>query len=737
MQKMIFLFFMCSMHVAFGQGSKPGGPEKKDSSLRDTALKTGRVLAGVTVTGKKALVERRLDRTVINMDQSLTAEGTTLLEAMQRLPGVQVTPDGQVSINGRSGVNIYIDGKPTYLSAADLAGLLSGMAAASIQRIEIMTNPPARYDASGTAGIINIIRKKNHKAGVNVSVNGSLVQGRYGRYNGGLSGSYKNEHFNFFFSDTYTYNKALFGRRVATDILDVSGALLTGQVSDNLNTTWRRTDRPAGGVDWYVSPKTTLSLSGTGGVGSFRDETVSGLDITDKNRFFVEHEDFSSWSQSRPYNYTETFQWAQQLDSQGRAFTVDLDYSGFTASPVVRNRGELYDTSHHFVSETDALLQQGRNLHIYSAQADYVHPLKNGRWEAGLKSSYVKINNHNTYYDQVNGRNVPDTLQSNYSVNTEQINAAYGMVERGFKKLEVQAGIRAEQAVTIGKDLLKGETLTQRYFQLFPTLFVNYKADARWAVQLRLGRRTERPDYSEMIPFRRPLTPTLYFQGNPNLRPQLTWHGELGWSWRNSFSVTVGADLDHDYMQTLPYLDSGKMTITRRPTNVQAHSWNVDLAYSRQLTKWWSTDNTLSLYRNAFTGEANGYSMADPGMVSVYLSVSNSFRIGDRLSAEISGEYDSERRLVASRFGPYYLVNVAVKRSMWKGRGSVSFNVHNSFQSEGHNVIDRYPGLYQYSNVWFYTRSVGVNVVYRWGSGKLTRAAARSSSEEEQRRAGN
>jgi hypothetical protein len=729
MQKIILLFLMCYMYAAaFGQVAK------KDSTSRDS---TARVLMKVTVTGRKPLVERRIDRTVINIDQSLTAEGATVLEAMQRLPGVQVTPDGQVSVNGKSGVNVYIDGKPTYLSAADLAGLLSGMAASSVQRIEIMTNPPARYDASGTTGIINIVRKKNHKAGFNASMNGSLVQGHYGRYNGGISGSYRNQRFNFFFNDTYTYNKTLFGRKVSSDLLDVNGTLLTGQVSDNRNDTWRRTDRPAGGVDWYVSPKTTLSLAATSGIGSFKDRTVSELDISDKYRMPSGHEDFSSQSLDHPYNYTTTFQWAQQLDSQGRAFTVDLDYSDFTNKPVQINRGILYDTSHRFVSETDALLLQRRVLHIYSAQVDYVHPVKKGRLEVGLKSSFVKIRNDNTYYDQLNGAAVFDSLQSDYSVNTEQINAAYGTVESSWKKLTMQAGLRAEQATIIGKDVWRGETLTQKYFQLFPTLFLNYQVSSLWALLLRLGRRTERPDYSEMIPFRRPLTPTLYFQGNPNLRPQLTWHGELGWSWQNAFSVTAGIDLDHDYMQTIPYLDSGKTTITRRPTNVQAHSWNVDLTWSRQVTKWWSTDNTLSIYRNGFSGEAGGYPMADPGMVSVYLSASNSFRINDLLSAELGGEYDSERRLVTSKFGAYYLVNAAVKRVLWKGRGSLTLNAHNIFQSEGHNVIDRYPGLYQYSNVYFYSRSVGLSVVYRLGSGKLTRAAARSSSEEEQHRAGN
>ena len=706
-------------------------------SVHPVSPDSARTLTRVTVTGTKPAIQRQLDKTVVNIDRLITSEGSTVLETMQHLPGVQVTADGEVSINGKSGVNVYIDGKPTHLSAADLAALLSGISASSIQKIEIMTNPPARYDASGTASIINIVRKKNRKPGFNGTVNGSLIQGHYGRYTGGITAGYKDDHINLFFNDTYTYNRTLFGRHVTSDILDANQSLLTEEVSDNPNTTTRRTDRPTAGIDWYASARTTLSLSATGGFGSFDDATISGLDIYDGNKVRTNHEDFTSRRTDHPYNYTTTFQWAQQLDTLGQAVTIDLDYSGFTNHPVQANRGTLYDTSHNFIGETDALLLQYRGLHIYSAQADYTHPFRNGHWEAGLKSSCVRIGNDNSYYDQYPAGNSFDTAQSDYSLYTEQVNAAYFNIQRSWKKWETQAGLRAEAATTIGKDDWKGQNLTRQYRQLFPTLFLQYKPDPRQSFTLRTGRRTERPDYSEMIPFRRPLTPTLFFQGNPNLRPHLSWHEELGWSWNNAFSITAGLDQDHDYMQTLPYLDSNKTTITRRPTNVQAHSWNIDLTWSKKMTPWWSTDITLSFYRNAFSGQAGGYTLTDPGMVSVFGSINNSFRISDRLSAEADWEYNSERRLVTSRFGPYSLLDLGIKQMIWKEKGSISINAHNIFQSEGHNVIDRYEGLYQYSNVYFYTRSVSLNLLYRFGSGKTIRTKTRSSSEEEQNRAGN
>jgi len=653
-------------------------------------------LAPVTVTGRKPLVERQLDKTVINIGQRLSASGETVLETLRGLPGVQVSPEGAVSLNGRSGVEVYLDGKPTYLSTEDLASLLTGMSSGVVSRIEIMTNPPARYGATGTAGIINIVRKRNSAVGFNGNVNGSFVDGYYPRYNGGVNGSYKNERVNLSFGDTYNYSKTLFGRRLTSDLLNGNE-----QVSDNRTVSWRRTDRPSAGIDWYVSPKTTLSLSGGAGFGMSRDELGS---VLDRKGGTVDHEDFTSEGRDRPHNYMSTLQWVQQLRG---VLTVDLDYSAFFNRLVQVNHGIVYDTSGRAIGSDDSTFSLQRRLHIYSVQADYSQAMRGGHWEAGGKSSRVDV----------------DALDTVYS---ERTDAVYGQLERSMGRLSLQGGLRVEW----------WKLEQQRYFQLFPSLFAGYTIDSSNRVVLRLGRRTERPDYSEMIPFRRPLTATLYFEGNPYLRPQLTWHGELGWSWKNVLSVTVGADDDHDYMRTVPYPDPGGATITRRPTNVNAQSWNVDVSYSGRVTRWWTMDNTVSVYSTIFSD--GGVVSADGGgMVSVDWTMNNSWRLDGRWSAEAGGEYESKRRFLGSEFGAYYLVNLAVRWSMWKGRGSITLNAHNIFESEGHNTIDRYTGLYQLTEASFYTRFVGASVSYRWGRGKMVRNAAHSSSEEERGRAGN
>ena len=719
-------------NIVVDSGSKP-------VDLGTLVLKaSAKMLGSVTVRGETPPVERLIDKTVVNVDQNITNAGLTVLEVMKKLPGVQMTDDGQVALNGKSGINVLIDGKPTYLSAQDLASLLSGMPSSNVQKIEIMTNPSAKYDASGNAGIINIVKKRNHREGFTGSVNGNLSQGYYGSYGGGVNLNYKTEAYNLTVSNSYTFNKNFANRTVVTDALDNNNALLTEEASNNNNISSNRSYAPMLGLDLYLSKQTTLSFTGTASVQSGSDLTLSDMNILDGNRALTNTESFSATNKDKPFNYTTGLSLVHKLDTLGEEFSVDLDYSNYSNNPRQFNYTKLNDASGSFLSQSNVFLDQSRRLNIYAVKADYTQPLsEKGRLEAGLKSSYVKANNNNTYYSHVNGQNLVDSTQSDYSINSENINAAYINITKPFKKLTVEAGLRAEQTVTKGQQLLTGQSVDQNFLSLFPTTFFDYKLNDNNGFTFRFGRRIERANYHELVPFRRPLTPTLYFEGNPNLRPQLTWHTELTWSWHKELSVTFGYDVDHNYVQTLPYLDSNKVTVTRIPTNIQhSGSWNLDFNYSKKLVKWWSTENTVSFYRNHFSGQAGGFSLNNPGIVSVYFSSNNSFPLKDKLSAEADFEYNSRRQLITSSFGAYTVASVGIRQQLFDGRGSISLNARSIFQSENHNAIDRYENLYQYSYFNFYTRSVRLNFNYRFGSGKTGKSRSESGSADEQRRAG-
>jgi hypothetical protein len=698
-----------------------------------------KLLKNVMVKAETPLVERQLDKTTVNVGKNITTEGATVWEVLRKLPGVQVSPDGEVLLNGKPGVNVLIDGKITYLSAEDLQSLLSGMQASGIQRVELMSNPSSKYDAAGTAGIINIVKKKNNKEGLNGSVNTNLAQGYFGSYNGGFTLSYKNNHVNLFINNAYTYNKRYSATNVVSDIYGTNNTLLSEQVSANSGNNTGRNYRPSLALDIYISKTTTITLSGTLSTGDTNNGFVSAMGVLDSTRNKVNHIYYKSKLHDDPFNYTAGMQLTHQLDTNGRSFTVNADHAEYRYFPLQNNYNTLNDATDNFLSETDNLLIQHRQLDIYAAKMDYVQPLKNkSLFEAGIKSSYVKADNNNIVYDLAGNKQSFDLLQSDHSVNSEQINAAYLNFSKSWPNISVEGGIRVEQTITKGKELLTGETVDQDYLQLFPTLFLSDKINEQNTLTLRLGRRTDRPDYHEYVPFRRPLTATLFFQGNPNLKPQVSWHGELGWNFLEAFSLTLSYDIYKGYVRTLPFLDTNKTTITRRPINIQgAHGWETDLSYSKKVRPWWLINNTMVVYSNAFNGQAFGSKLDNSGLVSLQFNTNNTFTINSLWSAECDFEYDSKRQYVNSTFGAYSLLDLGVKRSLFTGKGSLTLNANNILQSEDRNAIDLNAGLHQVTNLHFYSRAVTLSFTYRFGSSKLSKIKIDSGAADEQRRAGN
>jgi len=712
----------------------------------DTAIDVGaltlspssKMLSEVAITAQKPLIERLIDKTVINVDQNIANTGTNALELLKKLPGVQVTPDGQIMLNGKSGVNVIIDGKTTYLSADDLAALLSSTPSSDIQQIEIMTNPSAKYDAEGTGGIINIIRKKSNKSGLNGSITGSFGQGYYSRYNGSLVINYKTDKYNLYVNNSYSYSKSLLGGSATAEIYNGS-TLLSQQVSDNNRITAGRAYNSAAGLDLYLPNKTTLTLSCNVADREATENINSVMNVFDGNSMKTGSENFAALNADKPFNYTGGVQLVHKLDTAGRQWSADADYSDYRYKPAQSNTTLDYDPSGNFLDRQNVFINEQRMLHIYGARVDYVQPLPgNGHLETGLKSSYVKTDNNSTYYNQVGDEKLVDSALSDYNINSENINAAYVNFNKQYQKLSLQAGLRAEQTIMKGQQLYPDAAIDQNYFQLFPTLFLSYKLNDQSTFNFQFGRRVNRADYHELVPFRRPLSTTLYFQGDPNLKPDLNWHTEVSWAWQNTVFITAAYDIDHDYVRTLPYLDTDKTTITRIPTNVQgARSWNVDISYNKQLSKWFTTNTTSTIYKNSFSGSADGFSLNDPGFATIDLVSNNSFRCSDKLSLEADFEYESKRQFVGSLYGAYSTVDLAMKEKILQGKGSITINANNILNSDNRSGSDKYLNLNQYTYTRFYSRAVIITFNYRFGSGKLAKTQSKSGSDEEQQRAGN
>jgi hypothetical protein len=697
-----------------------------------------KLLQTATVTRQAPLLQHQLDKTVLNVDHQLTGAGTNVLELLRQLPGVQVTADGQITLNGRSGVTILIDGKPTYLSVEDLAAQLTSTPSAAIQQLELMTNPSAKYDAEGSGGIINIIRKRNRAPGLNGNFTATGGQGYFPDYSASLLVGYKTDRYNLYINDNYNYNKSILGANATTDILDGT-TLLTEQTATNYRIATSRSNNAAIGLDWYWSKHTTLSLTGNIGFRTGTELVTSNMTIADGSMTKTGTESFSGLYIDHPRNQTTGIQLTHQIDTLGQEWSFNADYSEFYYHPSQNNNSISAGPSGDFTDGSNVYLRQSRDLNVFGARLDYTRPLPgNGKLEAGLSSSYVKTTNNSSYYDQINNEDIIDSTLSDYNRNTETIDAAYLNLSGKSNRLTWQTGLRAEQTIMKGRQLYSSQAaVDQHYFQLFPSAFLAYTLNPHNSLNLQVSRRIDRSDYHELVPFRRPLGPTLYFEGNPYLKPTLTWHGEITWSWRNALYITVGCDLDKDYVRTIPYLDANDSTATRIPTNIQlAHSWNLDLSYNHPLTKWWTTNTTASFYENSFNGSANGENLSDPGIVSLDFNTNNSFTIGKNLNAEIDFEHETKRRFIYSTFPAYSNLTLGLRKQLPSKKITITLTARHLVLSRPTTTGGFYPNLAQYGRSFNYNGPVTLTVNYRFGSGKATQAKRRSAAADEQQRAG-
>lgn len=707
-----------------------------EADLGTLSLGSGaQTLEAVTVAADKPFIERQVDKTVVNVENSVIHAGSSIMDIMEKLPGVQVNQDGLISLKGKQGVIIMIDGKPTQMSGQDLANMWRGMSSSSIQKIEIITNPSAKYDAAGNAGIINIVMKKNKKEGLNGSVTMGYGQGRYEKYNSGFTLGYKNRKFNLYANYTYSHRKG-FNNLTLIRNFYTNDTLSTVFNTNNYIVFPFYTHTPRAGADFYLGKKTTLSLVGSGVVNSFSPYANNHTDVTDGKGNRVSSYNFTNHSTDRWYNYSINSELKHQFDSTGKELVVDLDYAHYWNITKQNFATSVYDKDGSYVNTSYLYGDQGGDLQIYSAKADYTHPLKKqAKFDAGVKSSYVTSDNDIRFYNKINEDLYFDSTRSSHFLYSENINAGYINFNKEFKKLSVQAGLRAEHTNAHGRQVLNGQTFYRNYLQLFPSVFFDYKLNDKHGINISLGRRIDRPAYQQMNPFRKLIDATTYAEGNPYLLPQLTYNSELTYVFKNMFFVTLGYSYTYNNIADVLIQDAQNKITIQRVSNIQGFNYyNINLAFSKKLTKWWTTNSSLLSYYSQYTGTINNYSF-NQGWPSLTLNTSNSFSLGKGLSAELSFLYNHKTLYGVTYINPNYNLTIGVQQSVLKKRGSVSINYSDIFWKAFPTGVTYFGGVNESWSSRRETRVLNLSFTYRFGKGQ-TRMRRNTGADDEKKRAG-
>lgn len=702
----------------------------------------------VVVQTRKPFIETKIDKTVVNVESSPSSAGATALDILEKSPGVSVNSDGAISLRGKAGVVVMLDGKPSYMSATDLANLLKNMPASALDQVEIMTNPSARYDASGNSGIINIKTKKGRNNGFNgnftVGGTAAFVKVKDALYvvpksQNSFNFNYRQDKFNFFGS----YNPNFFRGRASMNIernfyngttLDGSSSLNTAFKFGNFNQTLKL------GLDYQADKKNLFGIVLSGFAFDGHPTPTTSSVIKDKNGNVQSSLESLTNNNTHFRNFTGNLNWKHNFDSAGRELTADLDFVTY------RNTSDLLLTTNAFNAsgtQVGAPIYLRGNLpsdiSIFSFKSDYTQPIKNGRLEAGVKTSVVQNDNLVDYARQLSDKSWAPDARSNHFVYDENINAAYLNINQQIKKWTIQGGLRLENTIAKGRQVSNDSTFKRNFTNLFPSIFVSYAFNKDNQLTASFSRRITRPNYQDLNPFTYFLDSLTYRVGNPYLLPQFTRNYELSYALKSKFIFTFNYNNTTDVIsQILKQNSASKITYNTSENVAKFTNFGLSITAPASFTNWWNASFFTNIYNNRYVGIYNAAPI-DVAYTSFMVNVTNSFTFNRKkgFTGEVSGFYRYKSVDQLAVIDPVYQVGFALQKQVLQGKGSVRLNVRDPFAWQRFSSSVRYSDIDVRSYNIPDTRQVTATFTYRFG--KSTQQAPRrktGGSQDEQNRVG-
>lgn len=717
-------------------------PELGEYQVQPLSLVKGKAqnMQAITVVGKQPFVERKIDRTVINPDALISNAGGNALEVLEKSPGVQVDMNGNISLQGKPGVMVFIDDKPTYMSAADLANYLRSLPSSTIGSIELMTNPPARYDAAGNAGIINIKLKKNTVKGVNGGLSTSYGQGRYARTNNSVNMNYRVNKLNLFTNLSYNRNNTFQDLYINREYFRPDGSLNTAFNQNSYIKGGTRGLNGKLGFDYYLDKKTTFGAVVSGFINHTLSQNSNQSVLLDEKLDLLRTVKANSVVDRTLKNGAVNLNMTRKLGSKGAELSVNADYVAYNAKTDQSLENLIYNPDGSFNSGTTLVSDLPSTLDIWAGKVDYMKPVNNrGKFEAGVKSSYVSTTNVAAFYDQVGDSLIVNNTFSNSFSYTEWINAAYVNFSYNTKKVSVQAGLRMENTnITgdqLGNAIQKDSSFARQYTSLFPTLFVLYRLDslARNQLAFNIGRRINRPNYKDLNPFTYPLDLFTLYGGNPFLRPTFSHSLEVSHIFRNKYTTTLSVSYGKDVINETIQQENG--TFYSRPGNF-GRQWAYGISFNGNfnLKKWWMLQLYSELMHSDYSSEIYGQQLDNEGTYW-YIGPVNQFTINKTWSAELAGTYTTSVRMGQFITVPVWTVRAGVSMKMMKNKGALKLNINDIFYTNrpGGDIIAVANSSASWNSI-LDTRVATLTFTYRFSKGKVLAARNSGSSESEKGR---
>jgi hypothetical protein len=698
-------------------------------------------LKEVTVQGKKPYVERKVDKTVLNVEGSIVSAGNSVLEVLEKAPGVTIDRQSdQIKLNNKSGITIMIDGKTNFLSGADITTLLSNMGSDQVATIELITNPSSKYDAAGNAGIINIKLKRNSAFGTNGSLSLNMGEGIQPNFPADMYRLGLSLTLNHRINKWNIFGTTAFNRKVNFNTINVKRTTLTSTLASAFDQNFERQMKGFAymgklGADYYLSEKTVIGVMVDANSILSNIDNFSNLSIREmqSNVETTNSVDQLAYSRSPVSNLSANFNIKTDFNKEGKSLTFDVDYSRFSNEKTENFDASYFDGAGSLNKTTALRNHTDANINVVAAKTDYTLPVsKTFKFEMGLKSSYVVTQNDLLSEQFTAGTWAKDLGKSNNFIYRENINAAYTNIAKEWKKWQVQLGLRAEYTHSNGNSITANKEVERDYVSLFPTVFVNQKLNDQHNLNYSFSRRVDRPNYQQLNPFVFYMDPYALDEGNPYLKPQFTYNFELGYSYKEN-------SLNFSYSDTRDLITqiSQQNEVTRvvnviRKNLGRAQTISANLYVPINIGKTWRMQNNASLYFNEFNDANLEGAKFAANKLAYNFNSSLTFLLPKDITVEVSFWLNSPSiHGVEETTITQYAVNAGVQKSLMNKKLKLRLSLDDIF------LTNHWEGRLQYQNVnlnvvnHYLSRRAAFTVNYNFGNQKVKSARKRNTATDD------
>ena len=688
----------------------------------------------VVVSAKKPMLELKPDKVVLNVEGSVNAVGSDAFYLLRRAPGVVIDNNDNIFMLGKGGVQIYIDGKPSPLNGSDLAEYLKSIPSSEIESIEIITQPSAKYEAQGNAGIINIKFKRDKNLGTSGNVNLSTGQGITSRYNGTVRLTNRSKHFNTFGSfsayEGEGYNPMSLYRVQSGLVFDQS-ALGTGN--------WEGFNVRAG-TDYLLNDKHTIGVLYTGSRGNGDWIQDSNTNISMASEMVVDSilsaQTASIWDRSN-----NNFNLNYRFDSgNGKSLNVDLDYGEYD-NERTEDQPNTYLTPDRMdtLNVRDFANESPNNIRIATLKLDYEQPAFAGSLSMGIKLSRVLTDNTFNFYNVDGNDKVLDINRSNSFEYDEEVNAAYVNYARKLGDLNINAGFRVEHTHSIG-DLeamvpTDNERVERDYVDLFPSLGLSYKLDEKNSFQLNYSRRLNRPSYNDLNPFRQRLDELTFEQGNPFLSPEYSNSIQLSHSWNYKLTTSVSYSHTTDMIARLTDVEGERFAFITWKNIADQHSYSVNVSAPLPIKPWWNSYTSVSGVRTHNKADFGEGKTIDLMVHTFNVYSQHNFSLPNGYMVELSGWYNSPAIWEGNfKMDAMYSLDFGIQKSFLDNKLNVKASVSDIFRTQTWNGVTTFGDQYIEAAGSWDSRQVRVNLSYNFGNKNVKSRKRKTGLEAEERR---